>query len=215
MLRKTVLLTGVVTLFVCGCALFTPPKEAPVDQDYVGTYFGRLFGQRTTNVFSLTPERRIVIVMPHEGENYFCAEPSPDVAENIAGTWRALVKAETKEKLTSGEAQAYSSFASSTSNLFFRSQGIQLFRDGMYNLCQAYINKAITAEQYREKYTQLLDKSSTLISQELAQVDKKALQDALVKANAALNSAESAKQQAVAAKDETMKALEEIKKSQK
>lgn len=215
MLKKLVFLTGVVTLFVSGCALFTPPKEAPVDQDYVGTYFGRIFGQRTTNVFSLTPERRIVIVMPHEGENYFCAEPSPDVAENIADTWRALAKAETKGKLTSGEAQVYSSFASSTSNLFFRSQGIQLFRDGMYNLCQAYINKAITAEQYREKYTQLLDKSSILIAQELAEVDKKALQDALIKTAAAQNSAESAKQQAVAAKEETMRALEEIKKLQK
>jgi hypothetical protein len=162
-----------------GCAIFTPPKEKPVQQDYIGP----VFGTKTINVFSLTPERRIVIVAPPKQEEgngisldknigievfQFCAEPPPDVAESLVDTLRIFAKGEIKNV----EAQAELSrlFASSAINLFVRSQGVQLFRDGAFNLCQAYINGVINKKKYWENYQLLLANSTDLISKEIPNI---------------------------------------------
>lgn len=158
---------------VSGCSLLTPPMEDPVRQDYVGS----IFSDRRTNVFSLTPERRTVLVVRNvdasrsPSQVMVCAEPPPDVAQNIASSVRALAEASAKDATgRSAEASAEFSKALNTSvvSLFYRSQGIQLFRDGLFSLCQAYMNGLVAnSDEFWNKYQALLDASFALIAQEI------------------------------------------------
>ena len=108
---------GVTIVLLSGCAFFTSPKEQPVKQDYVGP----IFGKKTTHVFSLTPERRTVIVMPTQRGARFCAEPPPDVAESLADSLRILAEAQLKDpKLpASASMEFYKAFTSSAMSLFY------------------------------------------------------------------------------------------------
>ena len=130
---------------------------------------------------STVASRRVVLVNSryHGGfklESELCAEPSPDVTENIVSSFssNAEIKgaAETKAEIAKIEAQAKLELAKSLSSLgeslFARTQGAQMFRDGAYNLCQAYINRAISREQYVSAYSMLLESSTELIKHELA-----------------------------------------------
>lgn len=72
-----------------------------------------------------------------------CAEPSPDAMSAYATEFAA--KADTP-----GKAAAELSSATQESAAFtgLRTQSIQLLRDSMYRMCEAYMNGAITKEQY-------------------------------------------------------------------
>jgi len=170
------LILVVVTSFMisgCGLSLFVPPIEDPVRVDYVGT----IFGDRKTNVFSLTPERRIVLVVRKVAEGQtpggimVCAEPPSDVAQNIASSIKAAAEASAKD--SSGKSAAFSTdlskaLSTSATSLFYRSQGVQLFRDGLYSLCQANMNGLVkNHEDFWEKYEALLNASFALIAQEI------------------------------------------------
>ncbi|MFY9261541.1 MAG: hypothetical protein WAO71_13655 [Gallionella sp.] len=170
---KQLILIASACCMISGCALFTPPMEDPVRQDYVGS----IFSDRKTNIFSLTPERRTVLVVRNvnnavsPAEVVVCAEPPPDVAQNIASSIRALAEAAAKD--TSGKSAGASAEFSKTLNtsvvsLFYRSQGVQLFRDGLFSLCQANMNGLIKdKEDFWTKYQALLNASFALIAQEI------------------------------------------------
>jgi hypothetical protein len=189
---KFVSFVCVIIVFIFGCSFLTPPKEKPVIQDQVGP----LFKEKTTHVFSLTPERRTVIVTPKkeplkdekgtiiilsdkEGNQSidketvikFCAEPPPDVAESLADTFRFLAEAELKKADADVAAEFYKSFTSSAMSLFYRSQGVQLFRDGLFNLCQAQLNGLLKSGEYTTKYVDLLEVASKLISEEIEKME--------------------------------------------
>jgi hypothetical protein len=182
----------VIIVFIFGCSFLTPPKNQPVIQDQVGP----LFKEKTTHVFSLTPERRTVIVTPKkeplkdekgtiiilsdkEGNQRvdketvikFCAEPPPDVAESLADTFRFLAEAELKKADADVAAEFYKSFTSSAMSLFYRSQGVQLFRDGLFNLCQAQLNGLLKGDEYTTKYVDLLEVAAKLISEEIEKME--------------------------------------------
>ncbi len=188
-----------------GCAYFTAPKENPVQQDYVGSFFG----DRKANVFSLTSERRTVIVMrgvgAQEKEIWFCAEPPPDVAESLTSTFRALAESTIKgggPTSVDASIELSKSLATVTNSLFARSQGVQLFRDGLFNLCQATINGFLTPADYREKYSALLDKATALIQQEIPSIAAGRADMAADRAEKAAANANAAEQKAEAARDE-------------
>jgi hypothetical protein len=146
-----------------GCAFLTPPKERPVIEDKV----------KGVGVLSVTPERRTVLVLDENTPSKFCAEPSPDVAEGITSTLRALAEAAVKDesgKTIEASAEIAKNFSSSINTLFIRSQGIQYFRDGSFALSQALQNKAITPSQFAVLLTTLLDKSESLIKDEIPQI---------------------------------------------
>jgi hypothetical protein len=214
MLRLFVSFFSLSVLLFSGCATFTPPKENPVRYDNIP--LSRILGGRFGSVFSMTPERRTVIVIPNKGTSKFriCAEPPSDVAENLASTIRFLAEAQVKkpETLAGVSAEFYREFASSPMRLFYRSQGIQLFRDGMYNLCQAYMNDVITKEQYMEKYTELLDTAKELIEGEMPSLEARKINEAVERAMAAENAAKAASNNAKISKDAAEKALEDVKK---
>jgi hypothetical protein len=73
-----------------------------------------------------------------------CAEPSPDTAVGLAASssLAANVKGQVDAKLASSIAEAVQSIGR-------RTQTIQLLRDGLYRACEAYLNGAITHDEYR------------------------------------------------------------------
>lgn len=170
---KRLVFIASLSCMLSGCALFTPPLQNPVQQDYVGG----IFSDRKANIFSLTPERRTVLVVRKvnskvsPAEVVVCAEPPSDVAQNIASSIRALAEASAKD--TSGKSAGASAEFSRTLNtsivsLYYRSQGIQLFRDGLFSLCQANMNGLIKdKEDFWAKYQLLLNASFALIAQEI------------------------------------------------
>ena len=77
------------------------------------------------------------------GEVIVCAEPSPDSLSAYAAELAA------KAELPSGvAAQLSGAFQESASFTGLRTQSIQLLRDSQYRICQAYMNGAITSNQY-------------------------------------------------------------------
>lgn len=147
---------------ISGCSTFTPPKSRPIIEDKVGKW-----GNEKIGTLATTPERRVIIV--HLDSGKFCAEPSPDTADNIASTLSAALEGN-KPEVLSAKAQIASSFASNSKQLFLRSQGVQLYRDGMYNLCQAFVNGAIDPVEYKNYQKELLATVKELIKIEIPEL---------------------------------------------
>jgi hypothetical protein len=197
-------------IMASGCSFFTPPKQQPVEKDYVGPFWGN----RTTHVFSMTPERRTIIVMPRgEGKMpRFCAEPPPDVAESIADSLRVLAEAQLKDPEITAKAEFYKMYTTSAMSLFYRSQGVQLFRDGLFNLCQAYINEALPQKSdYIEIYKELLNKSVSLVQNEIPSVEQNKLSQVMERATVAERDAKAASMEAKNSMEAAEKARSEIK----
>jgi hypothetical protein len=172
-----------------GCALFTSPKEQPVIEDHADNWFGNA----KMGVLSTTAERREVLIkFP---DNKFCAEPPPDVAESLVSGLTLLAQGSAKDK-TAGEAsarlEATKTLATSIRSLFTRSQGAQFLRDGLFHLCQAYLNHAINEAEYVALYKDLLTKSQALIVLELPDMKDKRADDAAKNADAAATEAKTA-----------------------
>jgi hypothetical protein len=210
------------------CSVFTPPIEKPVIQDYAGS----IFSSREATVFSLTPERRTVVMYrgPYKdgqrGKPTFCAEPPPDVAQSLASSVRAL--AEAAAKTQTGQAANVSaefsrSLTTSNTSLFYRSQGIQLFRDGLFNLCQSYMNGLIRDEKdFWERYESLMRTAFALTTQEIPTVQQvrnidiaNQVQDAKTSVAGALQKAQLSEAEAKKAADRAEEVLKQVKESLK
>lgn len=72
-----------------------------------------------------------------------CAEPSPDAMSALA-----LSVAGGVQNNSVGQANASASLAETAATIGVRTQSIQLLRDGMYRLCESYMNGAIDPLQY-------------------------------------------------------------------
>lgn len=80
---------------------------------------------------------------PAERDRIVCAEPSPDALSALAFGAGGTARQEGV-----GEASGSLSVSESAASIGLRTQSIQLLRDGMYRLCEGYMNGAITASQY-------------------------------------------------------------------
>jgi len=151
-----------------GCSLFVSPMEKPIIEDH----------SRGITTFATIPSRRMVILSPHDRniknspkEVFICAEPSPDVSDNIASSLTAALSG---KGLSAGNVSAsditadiFRTLETTAQNLFKRSQGVQLYRDGMYNLCQARMNGIIDDAAFMTKAEELLKSSVELVRQEI------------------------------------------------
>jgi hypothetical protein len=72
-----------------------------------------------------------------------CAEPSPDALSAFASEFAA--EADVPEVVT---ARLVAAMQESSSFVGLRTQSIQLLRDGLYRLCEGYMNGSLTAAQY-------------------------------------------------------------------
>lgn len=181
------------TLLASGCSVFTSPKETPVIEDKLGNSDDRRAG-----TLAITPERRVIVVdLKEKNKLSFCAEPSPDVAESISSSFKAALEAGAKNKdfdaKVAGELSK--SFSSAVSVLFRRSQGVQLYRDGAYVICQGMMNGEIKGERFSGMLEKLLATSSALIKEEITQINQ-------VKLEAALQDAQAARSEATKSRDE-------------
>lgn len=211
-LLKAALLASISVL--SACSTLTPPKEQPVIEDKIGEAYGTL---------AVTAERRIIIFgrTKADGNNasaqdknpVVCAEPSPDVAESLVTSIKALAEASAKKGGTDEakiSAEFTRSLTTAISSVFTRSQGIQFFRDTSYALCQAHINGTIDKPTYASSLMKLVEVSRGLIDKEIPSLDAKRAESAAQRAEAARD--EAAKQVAIA-KQEASKSAESAQKA--
>ncbi len=159
------------TLLIGGCTFFTSPMERSIIEDH----------SRGVTTFATIPSRRMVIVKKNDNgkcENneeidniIICAEPSPDVSDNIASSLAAAITAKASASgNNSGQelsANISKELITNAQYLLKRSQGLQLYRDGMYNLCQARMNGIIDNNTYKKKASELLNIAIDLIKIEI------------------------------------------------
>jgi sulfur relay (sulfurtransferase) DsrF/TusC family protein len=186
---------GVLAVGLCGCSFLTPPIEKPVIEDHSGVL----------GTFATVAERRMVVTKKtyntehadNPGYNStFCAEPPPDSTQSIASSLTAALRADASHDKSkqSVSAEAARELMTTAKSMFNRSQGVQLFRDGVYNLCQAQLNKAINEGSYEKMFSELLGVSAKLIADEIA----KSPNIDVAKAISAAQEAQSAQEQAAA-----------------
>jgi len=159
----------VFSLSLAGCGIFTSPMERPIIEDHAKS--------KEITTFATIPSRRMVIINPEhikDGKEtnsvFVCAEPSPDVSDNLASSLAATL---TGKGFLGGNASSEASvniskaLATTAQFLFKRTQGVQLYRDGMYNLCQARMNGIIDNDAFILKADALLKVSVELVKQEI------------------------------------------------
>jgi len=163
---KQIIGACLVVLLFPGCSAFTAPKAKPVIEDRVSAH-----SRKTIGVLATTPERRVFLVkMP---DHKFCAEPPADAADNVAHALSAAAGASGKGNLGEAQAGFAQSLATSVKQLFVRTQGLQLYRDGNFLLCEAYLNGVITnPDEYMSRQHELLMVSKELIAKEIPELYK-------------------------------------------
>lgn len=186
------LVSVAVIALLAGCSTLTSPKEQPVIEDKIGENFGTL---------AVTAERRIIIFGRDKSDKdnikKICAEPSPDVAESLVSSLKAIAEATAKNADIGVNLEISKTLATAISMVFTRSQGIQFFRDNMYALCQANLNGSIDPSLFATEFKRISELSAELIKQEIPSVDTKRAEAAAARAE---QSRDAANQSAMAAK---------------
>ena len=142
---------------LAGCGAF---NRSPVIEERVSD-----FGIPKIGVLATTGERRAVIVkMP---ERLICAEPPPDVAEAIASAVSGVLEASGKASPSELKLGGASALSTALLQLTYRTQGLQLYRDGSFFLCTLFMNNIITKDEYLMARTKLLEDCIVLIHEEL------------------------------------------------
>lgn len=108
-------------------------------------------------------QRRLAYVRFTDGK--FCAEPSPDAVDNLSATLSAALSTDTKS--VGAAANIAASMASYAKQLLYRSQGLQLYRDGMFALCNAHLNGLIDQASFLKVQDDLLKTADKLITAEI------------------------------------------------
>lgn len=147
-----------------GCASFFTAKP-PVIEDKVG-----VLGKETVGTLATAADYRVVYVRLHP-EAKLCAEASPDAGAQFAQTFAGDLSTPTgSTQPLSVEAKA--GLAVAMKQLFKRSQGVQLFRDGSFALCNSYLNGAVSEEQYLTELRELRITAANLIEKEIPSLEK-------------------------------------------
>jgi hypothetical protein len=165
-MRRISSMIALVVMF-SGCRTFTRPMEWPVFEQHA---------QKRVNTFSVIPSRRMVIVKSDEPKNgaklFVCAEASADVTDNLTSTLAASLAAAGPSsgdgKAANASVAVNTTLGTTAQFLFKRTQGVQLYRDAMYHLCQARMNGFISDQEYKERANSLLNEVIPLIKMELS-----------------------------------------------
>ena len=167
-MRRFFLLSAVVLTFAgCGVPEFVPPESNPsLKQDLSGSF----------QTLSATADRRLIYV-PIEGKNKgrFCAEASPDVVASVDSSFDSSTVgslsgiSSTTENLSDVLSDAVTT---SDAALLERTQGLQFYRDGLFSLCQAYLNGFLgegkaAQQEYIKQYWALRTQTMALAKVEI------------------------------------------------
>ena len=100
-----------------------------------------------THILSIDAKQRVVVTeRKSDNSSITCAEPSPDALSALSTSLSA--SAQTNTDVIAKIAGAVSE---SSASIGLRTQSIQLLRDGMYRLCEAYAGGAITADDFNRQ----------------------------------------------------------------
>ena len=137
-MNRNFLLTTV--LLISGCTLFTPPRENPfLAETFEATENKKsMFGMAATDA-----NRRVAILNVISGQ--ICVEPPPEAANTISEAFTALFEADVQDKGNIA-ANLSQSITQNISQLYRRSQTVQLYRDAVFALCQSAINGSIVVD---------------------------------------------------------------------
>lgn len=148
-----------------GCASYLTPRP-PVIEDKVG-----LRGKELVGTLSTASDYRVVYVKLDD-QAKLCAEASPDAAAQFASTFAAALSGQAGGIPSPISAEAKVGLAVAMKQLFKRSQGLQMYRDGAFALCNIYLNDGITKTDYLSELQELRKSSVELIKQEIPYMEK-------------------------------------------
>ena len=155
------LISSLLTLSGCGLNMFAGSK-APMVIDDVGDRVGTV---------AVATDRRLVLVRLQENSaseaGRFCTQPPLDADQNVTSALAAMRDLSTDKIDASVKVALARSFAQILPAFVRRTQGLQLYREAMYNLCQNYLNHAIKDDALQTQSLKILDVSVKLIEQEL------------------------------------------------
>jgi hypothetical protein len=174
--RKTTMkhvVAAVLTLALLqGCALFSTPPSKPIVEDKIGVEDAKSSDKRIGTLATVA-QRRLMVVKFSDGR--FCAEPPPDAADNVSANLSAALAGGVHSPAgpsVNASAQLAGALASIAKQIFYRSQGLQLYRDGMFSLCSAYLNGVMSPSEFKDKQLVLLNIVKDLIALEIPHMDK-------------------------------------------
>lgn len=161
-MRMTLVLVAFASL--SGCASYFTPRP-PVIEDKVG-----IWGREMVGTLSTAPDYRVVYVKLSD-QAKLCAEAPADAGAQFGSTFAAALSAPAgSAPPVSLEAKA--GLAVAMKQLFKRSQGVQLYRDGSFALCNLYLNGSIDAKQYFAELQELRKTAASLIEKEIPYLEK-------------------------------------------
>jgi len=134
---KILSLFSIILLGISGC----------VGNPYI--HKGASVGSAST--LTLDGSKRSILV---NGKGGFCAEPAPDATATIVTEIAANLAAKRFGQMGDGSINPLNQ--SAVIEIFQRSQGIQVLREGMYRLCEAYVNGGIDTPVYNEQLSALI-----------------------------------------------------------
>ena len=118
------------TFYITGCSYFTPPREHPM--------LTNMFDEPNGFVVSATDANRRVALINLTG-GQVCVEPPPEAANTISEAFTALFQAKVQDKADIA-ASLSKSISQNITQLYRRTQTVQLFRDSVFALCQNAVN---------------------------------------------------------------------------
>ncbi len=163
-----------------GCASYFTPRP-PVIEDKVGKS-----GQEMVGTLATAPDYRVVYVKLNESAK-LCAEAPADAGAQFASSFAGSLAAPVGGGAATIDAQAQLSIAVAMKQLFKRSLGVQLYRDGAFALCNLYLNGAITGPAYFSELKELRLAAKELIKAEIPFLEKISIDPIAVPAAATSN----------------------------
>lgn len=142
-----------------GCASYFTVRP-PIMEDKLG-----ISGQEKVGTLSTAADYRVVYVRLDDNVK-LCAEPPADAAAQFGQTFAAAFQGPiggAKEL----DAEAKASLAVAMKQLFRRSQGVQLYRDGGFLLCNLYLNNGISQQDYIAELKELRKTAAQLVEKEI------------------------------------------------
>lgn len=148
-------------LFLClyssGCAYYLSPRP-PILERKLGA-----LGDESIGAIATAADYRMVYA-PIKKDAKICAEPPPDAAGQFASILGASLSGLGQENKN---AESQAKIEIDIKRIFVRSQGVQLYRDGAFSLCNAYINRALNKEDYLRELRALRKDAARLVHEEL------------------------------------------------
>lgn len=151
-------------VLLCGCSKWLRIMEAEDPFEIRNVYaekslLGALFG---TDVIAMgtiatAANRRLSLVKLNRNGSYkdaqFCSEPPPDVASEITSKFTAALAIKLKE--TTATAKVIDNYLAKVVKLAARSERVEIYRSGLFALCQYGLNHKLTPNDIKTMFEHL------------------------------------------------------------